>query len=405
MLLRCLAFLAIFAPHAVAYNEQTIGEQVTRSLYASPQRVDDPILLSAASRLLTPIHQASSLREQPITLVLLRNPELNAFAAPGGVMGLHTGLFSLAQSSDQVASVIAHELAHISQRHFARRMNNNSKIQAAYLAGAIAAIVAGVAGDPTLGTAALSTTQAAAIDQALAYSREHEREADRVGLQLLEQAGFDGRGMANMFETMLASQRLSSQPLAYLSSHPLSSERVADSRGRAGAGGNKTRKISPSEFDWWQRLASDSAPEDSMEQILSQTQPMSRLRYQREVRYWIRQGEWEQAQVRLDEGLLGYPRDYALILYQARIAAQQRPQNAFRHFETAAQQHPYFAQPYIEARELARQLNWQPEFYYYGGWAAQRSGDPQAAQQHWAEVAKMDTPLAGPARALLNLEN
>lgn len=404
MLLRCLAFLVVFSPNALAFDERAIGDQVLRSLYSSTERVDDPILLSAASRLLTPIHRASSLRDQRVSLVILQNPELNAFAAPGGVMGLHTGLFTLAQSSDQVASVVAHEVAHISQRHFSRRMSNNSKIQAAYLAGAIAAIAAGFAGDPTVGAAALTTTQAAAIDQALEYSREHEREADRVGLQLMSQAGFDTQGMADMFEVMQAGQRLSGQPLAYLSSHPLSSERVADTRARVERQ-ISNNAVSPDEFSYWQQRATDSAAPDTLDQIEQQTAAYSRLRYQRLAAYWLDQGELTQAQNTLSEARLSYPSDYALNLFQARVYAQAQPHKAFEILEDVTRTHPFFAQPFLEAKELARQLNWQPEFYYYAGWAAQQTGHSDEAQKHWQQVAKMDSPLSAKAQALLRPES
>ena len=270
----------VFKPMpSFALDEARIGNQVAQILYAKPNLNEDPIVLGALSRLLRPIHRASPWRERPLRLVLLTDTSINAFAAPGGVLGFHTGLIEKAGSADQLASVIAHEMAHITQRHFSRRQEANSNSQTAYLVGTLAAIAAGAAGNASVGAAALTTTQAAAIDQALAFSREHEREADRLGLELMTQAGFDPAGMGEMFTTMQADQRLSGQPLAYLSTHPLSSERIADAKNRLGNRAT-TQIISADEYRWWQRLARNSQAKPSIEEIQSATPAHSRIRYQ-----------------------------------------------------------------------------------------------------------------------------
>lgn len=389
---------------AHALDEQSIGQEIARALYSSPDRVNDPILLAGMSRLLSPIHQASELRQSDLTLVILDNPNLNAFAAPGGVMGIHTGLITQAERADQVASVIAHEVAHISQRHFARRMDGNSRIQAAYALGTLAALAAGLAGDPTAGAAAFSTTQAAAIDATLAFSRQHEREADRVGLTLLNQAGFDTAAMAEMFAVMQRSQELAGEPLAWLSTHPLSSERVADTRARSAESG-RAPVISESEYAYWQALATGTAQSLSLEQIERISEPSSRLRYQLLAQYYLDTQEIERASKILAEARLSYPSDYALGLSLARLQAQDNPASALKTIDRLAEQHVFFAQPYELAVDIARARGWQPEFYYYSGWTAQRSGRPQEAQEHWRNAASQTSPYAARAKALLRAGN
>ena len=398
MMLRCLAIFACLSPPAWAFDQQSIGDQITRALYQSPERVDDPILLGAASRLLRPIHQASDWRDQPLRLVILRNDQLNAFATPGGVMGLHTGLFNEAESADQVASVIAHEVAHLTQRHFIRRQDSQSKVQAAYLVGTLAALAAGFSGDPTLGTAAMSATQAAAIDQTLAFSREHEREADRVGLQLMSDAGYATDGMAAMFDRMQAAQQLAGQPLPYLSTHPLSTDRIADTRARARTDRDNIA-VSDQEFRIWQAVGTGAG---------LNTLPLAdigRIGYQMQAWTWLQQDKTTQALDVIEQGQLSFPRDYALLIFKAQALAATKPEAALDLYAQAGELHPYFAQPYLDAESLARSLGWTAEFYYYGAWAAERSGQPAKAQRQWQRVSEMDSALAIKARGYLKPEN
>ena len=380
-----------------ALDEVRIGNQVAQILYAKPNLNEDPIVLGALSRLLRPIHRASAWRDRSLRLVLLADSSINAFAAPGGVLGFHTGLIEKARSSDQLASVIAHEMAHITQRHFSRRQDANSNSQTAYLVGTLAAIAAGVAGNASVGAAALTTTQAAAIDQALAFSREHEREADRLGLELMTQAGFDPTGMSEMFATMQADQRLSGQPLAYLSTHPLSSERVADAKNRLT---NRSRNpiISGDEYQWWQRLARNAQTRLSIEEIQNTTPAHSRIRYQLLARLHQQNENWDALDAVLKEASLSFPHDLALGL----IASQRRsPTDAMRQLERLAEHYPYVALPLTRAAQRARQLNWEPEFHYYSGLAQLRMGGIERAKEHLALVASMDSPFAAQAKAEL----
>ena len=385
----------VFKPMpSFALDEARIGNQVAQILYAKPNLNEDPIVLGALSRLLRPIHRASPWRERPLRLVLLTDTSINAFAAPGGVLGFHTGLIEKAGSADQLASVIAHEMAHITQRHFSRRQEANSNSQTAYLVGTLAAIAAGAAGNASVGAAALTTTQAAAIDQALAFSREHEREADRLGLELMTQAGFDPAGMGEMFTTMQADQRLSGQPLAYLSTHPLSSERIADAKNRLGNRAT-TQIISADEYRWWQRLARNSQAKPSIEEIQSATPAHSRIRYQLLARLYQQKENWDALDAVLNEAAFSYPQDLALGL----ISSQRRsPNDALKQLGHLAEHYPFIALPLTEAAQRARQLNWEPEFHYYSGLAQLRMGGIERAKEHFSLVASMDSPFAAQAK-------
>src|SRR5690606_33955460 len=161
-----------------------------------------------------------------------RSPDL-AFAAPGGVVGAHTGLFRFAESEDQLASVMAHELAHLSQRHFARRVENQRASSVGTMAGLLAGIIlaATVGGDA--GMAAIATTQAAALDSALRYSRQNEQEADRIGIETLYRSGRDPRAGSAMSERMLPAPGYTGQrPPQFPPPPPLPESRVAEARGR-----------------------------------------------------------------------------------------------------------------------------------------------------------------------------
>src|SRR5690606_38761124 len=147
-------------------------------------------------------------------------------AVPGGIIGVNGGLFLHAQSEAQFASVIAHELAHLSQRHFARRLERNQRNQPLAMAGLLASIIVAAAAGSDAGMAAIATTQAYNIQQQLNYSRENEQEADRIGLATLAASGIDPRAMPEMFEAMLRSNRFGQYVPEYLRTQDRKSTRL-----------------------------------------------------------------------------------------------------------------------------------------------------------------------------------
>lgn len=193
----------------------------------------DPFLSDYLEQLLYKLVSHSELEDRRLELITINNPSMNAFAVPGGVIGIHTGLFRYAKSEHQLSSVLAHEIAHLSQRHFARRVEAQRKNTAATLAGMLASLVlaATVGGDA--GLAGLTASQAASQQSSLNYSRQNEQEADRLGLKTMVSAGMDPRAMSAMFEEMLRITRYTgSRPPEFLLTHPLTENRVADARNR-----------------------------------------------------------------------------------------------------------------------------------------------------------------------------
>ena len=195
---------------------------------------DDPLMQIYLEQLLYNLATYSELEDPRLELVIVKNPSMNAFAVPGGVVGFHTGVFAFAENEDQMASVLAHELAHLSQRHFSRGAEAQRKTSALTLAGLLASVVLAATAGGDAATAAVVTSQALAMDSQLRFSRAHEREADRIGLATMERANRDPGAVADMFEAMLKLTRYSgSRPPEFLLTHPVTEKRVSDARSRA----------------------------------------------------------------------------------------------------------------------------------------------------------------------------
>lgn len=215
-------------------QESDIGQQVMVSIRRSAPRITDPLIYDYLSSVIYRLVPSAPLENRNLTLALIDSPAINAFAVPGGIVGVNGGLFLNAATEQQFASVLAHELAHLSQRHFARRLEQQETSAPLTIAGMIAGIVLSAVTQSDIGIAAIAGTQALAIQNMLAYSRSHEQEADRVGLDILATAGLDPQGMPEMFEIMMRQNRLQGNNVPeYLSTHPLTQNRVADTRNRA----------------------------------------------------------------------------------------------------------------------------------------------------------------------------
>ncbi|CAA0110840.1 Beta-barrel assembly-enhancing protease [Halioglobus japonicus] len=215
--------------------EYQLGRAWLREFRSQVPTVDDPLLFDYLENLIYRLATHSKLDDRRIDLVIVDNPTLNAFAVPGGVIGIHNGLLMWAQTEDELATVLAHEIAHLSQRHFSRGVEFQQKMQPVALAAMLASFVLMATAGGDAGMAALSATQAAAQSTALQYSRGNEQEADRIGMQTIVDAGLDPHAAPAMFERMLAATRYSKneQIPEFLRSHPLSESRVADTRNRA----------------------------------------------------------------------------------------------------------------------------------------------------------------------------
>ncbi len=228
-------------------TERKLGDQVMREIRRDPDYLDDPVLLEYIESLWQPLlAQARANGNIPADLdqrfawepFLVRDRAINAFALPGGYIGVYLGLIALTTSRDELASVLAHELSHVTQRHIARSIavgKRQSLIGAAALILGVLAAARSNSADAA--NALIVGGQAAAIQGQLNFSRDMEREADRIGFALLTGAGFAPAGMAAMFEKLDQSSRLNdSGAYPYLRSHPLSSERIGEARARLGTG-------------------------------------------------------------------------------------------------------------------------------------------------------------------------
>ncbi|MDB4261580.1 M48 family metalloprotease, partial [bacterium] len=190
--------------------EHQLGRAWLRFFRAQVPTVDDPLLFDYLENLIYKLVTHSKLEDRRIELVIVDNPTINAFAVPGGIIGIHNGLLVWAQTEDELATVLAHEVAHLSQRHFSRGVEFQKKQQPVTVAAMLASLVLMATAGSDVGMAALSATQAAAQDASLRYSRGNEQEADRVGMQTLVDAGMDPHAAPAMFERMLQASRYSS---------------------------------------------------------------------------------------------------------------------------------------------------------------------------------------------------
>ncbi len=221
--------------------ERRIGDRIARELYRDPDYLDDPVITDYVQGIWQPLIAAARQRgELPQQLdeafawqiLLGRDRTVNAFALPGGYFGLHLGLVGIVTSRDELASVLAHELSHVTQRHISRSMARQAA-QAPWLMGAMILGLLAASKDPGAAQAAIVGGQAAAVQSQLNYSRDMEREADRIGFGVQTEAGFAPQGFVSMFEKLQQSSRLNDVGgFPYLRSHPLTTERIADMQSR-----------------------------------------------------------------------------------------------------------------------------------------------------------------------------
>jgi beta-barrel assembly-enhancing protease len=215
--------------------ERRIGESIVREIKSrDPSYIDDPEAEDYLKGIGMRLAQANPALRQDIEFFVLRDYTVNAFALPGGFVGVHTGLINTAETESELASVLAHELGHVSQRHIARMLAQQQQMQLPVMAALAAALLLGRS-RPDLAIGAAAAAQGGAVQLGLSYSRDFEREADRIGLQTLADAGFDVRAMPTFFEKLQRSTRVSDDGSVpgYLRTHPITSERIADVENKA----------------------------------------------------------------------------------------------------------------------------------------------------------------------------
>ena len=219
-----------------ANDEARIGQAIMRDILRSGQVVDDPIVNEYINTVGNKVAAQTNEGNHNFTFFVIEDPRINAFALPGGYIGIHTGLLEATRSEDELAGVLAHEVAHVTQRHIARAIHAGSRQSILSTAIMLGAILAGAAGGGSdVMQAGMAVAQGTAAQQQINFTRSNEHEADRVGIAALADAGFDPYGMASFFDVM--SRQNSRAPdermPAFLMTHPVTSARIAEARDRA----------------------------------------------------------------------------------------------------------------------------------------------------------------------------
>ena len=214
-------------------QERLLGQSIMKEARRDPGYYDDAEATDYLTRVGNRLAAHGGDARQSFEFFLMKDPQINAFALPGGNIGVHTGLIVAAQSESEMAGVVGHEIAHVTQRHIARMVSNQQSTQWMSIAALAIAILA-ARSNSQLAEAAAVAGPALAVQRQLNFSRDFEREADRTGLQMLEKAGFDPNGMAAFFERLQRATRLADAGApVFLRTHPVTYERISDMQGRS----------------------------------------------------------------------------------------------------------------------------------------------------------------------------
>jgi beta-barrel assembly-enhancing protease len=214
-------------------QEKKLGEMIMRSARQQVHIIDDPEINAYMHSLGYQLAAHSDDPEQHFDFFVVEDPSINAFALPGGFIGVHSGLIQTAESESELAAVLAHEMAHITQRHMARAYENAGKLSIPTAAALLAAILIGTRSSQA-GQAAMAATTAGNAQMQINFTRSNEQEADDIGIRILYASGFDPRSMPIFFERLQRASRYYGDTLPeFLSTHPVTTTRIAESRNRA----------------------------------------------------------------------------------------------------------------------------------------------------------------------------
>lgn len=307
-------------------EEQRLGDAFMRNLRANLDIIDDPILNNYLQKLGWHLVTAGDAGHRRFEFFIVSAPSINAFAGPGGYIGIHSGLFLSTEHEGELAGVLAHEIAHVTQRHLARAYQEISRLNLPLTAAVITAIILGNQGlDYGLAEAAIAVTTAGSIQHQINFTRNNEKEADRIGLQILADGNFDPRHMPAFFGRLQRSAMMyDNQQLEFLRTHPVTHSRIADTEGRA----EQFPKLKPrdeSEFKLMQTRLRILTSHDLkkaqalFEQLLlhPQTDTLSN-RYGAALTSLLL-GNHVQAARHLEQSLIAHPESITLRLLQAKI--------------------------------------------------------------------------------------
>lgn len=214
-------------------QERRTGQAIIRNIRRAGGIIDDPLATEYINQLGYKLVSHSQANHKDFAFFIINDHDINAFALPGGFIGLNYGLILNSQSESELASVLAHEIAHVTQRHHARAYNLATENNIPVIAALIAAVVLG-SNNSELGEAAMASLAAGTIQRQIDFTRENEKEADHIGISLLSDAGFDPFSMGDFFDTLHRQSRLyGTQAPEFLRTHPVNENRVADAKNRA----------------------------------------------------------------------------------------------------------------------------------------------------------------------------
>ncbi|WP_316365863.1 M48 family metalloprotease [Candidatus Thiodiazotropha sp. CDECU1] len=215
-------------------DEARLGKEFMLSVRKTGKVLDDPQITEYIQQLGDKLLKQSEAVGQKFTFFVIDQPEINAFAGPGGYIGIYSGLILATQSESELASVIAHEIAHVTQKHLLRAFDAANRMSGKTAALLLASILVGISGSPDAGLAMATGVQAGAIQEQINFTRSNEEEADTVGIQILAKSDFDPRAMPLFFERLTHASRLYESGIPeILRTHPVTTNRVADALGRA----------------------------------------------------------------------------------------------------------------------------------------------------------------------------
>ncbi|UTO18528.1 M48 family metalloprotease [Acinetobacter sp. Z1] len=280
-------------------KEKLIGEKVYRQVHKQLPTVQDAWLEGQFLQVFSGILSQTQLG-QPIGLVVVKDPQINAFAVPGGLFAINTGLITSAKNLDEIVGVMAHEIAHVTQRHYSRSQEAFKGQGLLALAGILVGAAIASQADGDVGSAVMLGTQAALMDKQLSYSRNQEREADRIGMQFMYAAGYNPQSMADYFETMhRATSRVSFLPDFWFT-HPLTTERMSEARLRANQLPKVKSKIYDQDFEilkLYTLVVSNQTTEVQLQSFANQKNPAGQLALSK---FYLEQGDFAKAQENLD---------------------------------------------------------------------------------------------------------
>ena len=217
-------------------EENRFGRAIMAQIRVSGDVVEDPLMTEYINEIGHRIAAQTNDGDHSFEFFIVEDPRINAFALPGGYIGVHTGLLEATRNEDELAGVLAHEIAHVTQRHIARSIHANQRQSLLSTALMLGALLAGAAvGDADVAQAGVAVAQGTAVQNQINFTRSNEYEADRIGINALYDAGYDPHGMASFFEVMSRLQPASPELRApeFLRTHPVSSARIAEARSRA----------------------------------------------------------------------------------------------------------------------------------------------------------------------------